>query len=558
MKKRILSICISFLLILVVASPAYAQTYSFSIDKETVDVYWESDGSLSLLYQFVFTNATFADPIDYVDIGIPTSSYNISNISAEVDDKPIYHIAYSSYVDGIELGLGGDAIQPGQTGTVNVYIGGISDVLYIDSSDPNYASAVFSPTWFDKQFVSGSTDLTVNYHLPPGVQSHEGRWHRAPSGFYEEPMTGFDENGRVVYSWNNPNANGYTQYLFGASFPSSYVPSNTIATPTFWQRLGIDPEVFLGFAVICTVAFFVVGIPILAVIGGRRRRMQYLPPTIAIAGHGIKRGLTAVEAGILLEQPMDKILTMILFSVIKKGAATVKSRDPLKIELSDPLPKGLRDYETTFLFAMKLDDKTKRSKQLQDAIVTLVKTVKNKMNGFSARETRNYYREITKKAWTQVQAADTPEVKSEKFEEVMEWTMLDKDYDDRTQDVFRDSPVFVPVWWPSYDPTYRSPSVPSVKKTSSPASRPTPGGSGLPRLPGSDFAASMVNGVQSFAAGAVGNLTNFTTGITNKTNPPPPPSTSGYSGGSSGGGGSSCACACACAGCACACAGGGR
>ena len=44
---------------------------------------------------------------------------------------------------------------------------------------------------------------------------------------------------------------------------------------------------------------------------------------------GIKRGLTAVESAILLEQPMDKILTMILFAVIKKGAATVTKRDPL-------------------------------------------------------------------------------------------------------------------------------------------------------------------------------------------------------------------------------------
>jgi hypothetical protein len=94
---------------------------------------------------------------------------------------------------------------------------------------------------------------------------------------------------------------------------------------------------------------------------------------------------------------------------------------------------------------------------------------------------------------------------------------------------------------------------------------PTPvspgGGRGvsLPNLPGSDFAASMVNGIQSFSAGVIGDLTNFTSGITNRTNPLPPTSTqrSGWKGGG-GGGGRSCACACACAGCACACAGGGR
>jgi hypothetical protein len=58
----------------------------------------------------------------------------------------------------------------------------------------------------------------------------------------------------------------------------------------------------------------------------------------------------------------------------------------------------------------------------------------------------------------------------------------------------------------------------------------------------------------------VGNITNFTSKITEATNPVPK-STSTYAGGSRGGGssgGHSCACACACAGCACACAGGGR
>ena len=64
--------------------------------------------------------------------------------------------------------------------------------------------------------------------------------------------------------------------------------------------------------------------------------MQYLPPKISIEGHGIKRGLTAVEAAIVMEQPMDKVLTMILFGVIKKSAASVKSREPLDVEVTEP------------------------------------------------------------------------------------------------------------------------------------------------------------------------------------------------------------------------------
>jgi len=39
-----------------------------------------------------------------------------------------------------------------------------------------------------------------------------------------------------------------------------------------------------------------------------KTQLQYLPPKIKIEGNGIKRGLTAVEAAVLMEQPMDKVL----------------------------------------------------------------------------------------------------------------------------------------------------------------------------------------------------------------------------------------------------------
>jgi hypothetical protein len=137
------------------------------------------------------------------------------------------------------------------------------------------------------------------------------------------------------------------------------------------------------------------------------------------------------------------------------------------------------------------------------------------------------------------------------FEEALEWTMLDKDYDDRTRRVFT-RPIIVPMWWGRYDPVWRG--------SGSTISRPTTistSGRGSSALPGADFAASMVTGVQTFSSKVIGNVSDFTSRVTNVTNPPPPPSKSSGSR-SGGGGGRSCACACACAGCACACAGGGR
>ena len=543
------------LILLTLSTNVSAQIYSFSIPKETVDVYWQSDGTLSLIYEFTFLNSSFADPIDYIDVGMPNSTYNLNYASGSINGRPITHIADSPYVNnGIELGLGSNQIQPGEKGIVRFEIYGIRDVLYEDSQTEDYASAVFSPTWFDSDFVSGSTDLTITYHLPPGLTPEEPRWHQPPSGWPAEPTTGFDTDGRITYSWRNQNANSYTQYLFGASFPATYVPASAIATPTFWQNLGIDFDDILGWICACAIPALFIALPVLGIRSAQKRKLKYLPPKLAVEGRGIKRGLTAIEAAILLEQPMDKILTMILFAVIKKGAADVITRDPLEIKVIDPLPKNLRGYEIDFLNAMKEPGKAKRKKSLQDSMIKLIKGVSKSMKGFSHRETKNYYEKITEAAWKQVEDADTPEVKSAAYDKVMEWTMLDDEYDDRTRRVFRTGPVFVPTWWHRYDP---SPAGGSISKAGVPTSRPTPGGTKMPQLPGSDFAASVVNGTQDFAAGVIGSLAGFTSGVTEKTNPVPKYSSSSSGSGRSSGG-SSCACACACAGCACACAGGGR
>lgn len=545
-----------FLGIIAGTSPASAQTYAFSLDKEIVDVYWEADGTVSIYYEFWFTNSSYGDPLDYVDVGLPNGNYDLSRVVASINGAPISHIADSPYVtNGIELGLGTYAIQPGDSGIVRFQISGVREVLFVDSVDSGYASAVFSPTWFDSSLVMGSTHLTVTFHLPPGISPDQPRYHQPPAGWPQEPQVGFDQDGRIIYSWQNASANGYTQYLLGASFPASLVPESAIRQPSIWQRLGIDPEVLVGFGIFCGVALFIFGIPILAVVGERRRKLKYLPPKITLKGHGIKRGLTAIEAAVLLEQPMDKILTMILFATLKKSAARVITEKPLKIEREDLLPADLRPYETEFLAAMSESNAAQRRKQLQGVMVSLVRSVAGKMKGFSHRETTDYYRDIMERAWAEVESSKTPEVLAEKYDELMEWTMLDKDYEDHTRDVFSNRPIPTPSWYPRYNPIYRASPQSTSSKSGSPALRPTQGSAGLPHLPGSDFAASVVTGVQNFSAGVIGNLTEFTGGITKTTNPPPVSSTSSSR---SGGGGSSCACACACAGCACACAGGGR
>lgn len=542
---------LAFVLVLNVSAQDYP--YLFSVDKQVVNVYWNSDGSMSLDYVWEFSNQPGAHAIDFVDVGMPNSNYDMSTVTADVNgvNVPVSESDYAGSGSGFAVVLGVRSIMPGERGVVHVYVGSITGVLYPDDNDQAYASAVFVPQFFGSEYVTGTTDYTLTYHLPPDMAEQEPRWHAAPSGFPSEPQSVYDGNNRITYTWYSPAASASSYYEFGASFPRTYVPADQIYTPP--PELPISDDTL--FSLICGCFFFAifVGIPGLTAMGQQRRKLQYMPPKVAIEGHGIKRGLTAVEAAILMEQPLDKVMTMILFGTLKKGAAEVVTRDPLQIKSAVIQSDGLHEYEMNFLKAFKIDGAKERQAALQDMMVKLVKSVSEKMRGFSRKETLVYYKSIMEKAWQQIEAADTPEVKSQKFDEALEWTMLDKDYDDRTRRV---GPVFVPTWWGRYDPTFHPRPVSSSGfPTSTPMSQPV--SSGRTALPGADIAAQMVTGVQTFSSKVVGNVNTFTEKITGATNPPPKPTSSGRSSGG-GGGGRSCACACACAGCACACAGGGR
>jgi hypothetical protein len=556
MKRRLLTIALVLILAFSITTSALAQSYSFRLDKEVVNVYWNADGTMSLDYVFTFTNQPGAHAIDFVDVGVPNDNYVYSTINADVNGTPVaISRDYQGSGSGVAVDMGSRAIQSGGAGNVHVFIGQISDVVYPDDNDQNYASAVFSPTWFGSEYVVGDTDLTVTFHLPPGVKPEEPRWHSAPAGFPSEPQTGIDSQGRVTYTWSNPNASGSRQYTFGASFPKTYIPATSIVTPPAFdlgQAIASFASACAPLAIFCFFALMFFGVPILTFIGNQRRKLQYMAPKIAIEGHGIKRGLTAVEAAILMEQPLDKVMTMILFGVVKKDAATVVDRDPLLVQVTSPMPAGLHEYEQDFLNAVKETDPRRRRDLLQEMTVKLVRSVSEKMKGFSRQETTEYYKRIMEAAWEQVQKANTPEVQREFFEQQLEWTMLDRDYDDRSRRVFQ-GPIFIPYWWGRYDPTYRTGPISAPGRGVSAPGQPS--GSGRTSLPGADFAASVVGGVQTFSQKVIGNINDFTSRVTNVTNPPPKPTSSGRS---FSGGGRGCACACACAGCACACAGGGR
>lgn len=536
---------LSLLALAVLAGPGLAQDYGFTLPRNTSWLVITPSGQADLYYELTFVCDPGAHPIDIVDIGLPNGSYQLNGAMARIGQTELDDIRVSEYVKpyGVEVHLGNKTIRPGDSATLffNIHL---EKLLYRDSKDPSYVSFEFSPTWYGSKYVSGSTRLECNFSFPPGMGPDEPRYHEKQ---FTEAWLDTVENA-VIYRWVLGSADPDRQYSFGASFPAKYVPKGAVKQPApFWQKMiggffGFILGIFKFF--FSTIVFWIFGIAIFfGVRQQKARRMKYLPPEVSIEGVGIKRGLTAPEAGIILEMPLDKVLSMVLFGLIKKEAVEVTDREPkLRIKVLKPELAAL-PYEKSFLETLDkygLPDE----KKLREVAVKLIKEVNDKLKGFSRKDTAAYYRGIIAKAWKQVQDAQTPELKSQPLEDQFDWLMMDGDYKNRMTRHYGAGDVFLPHWWGR-----------SGYGTRTGGGGTTPsGGAGMqmPKLPGADFANKVTTGAESMAAGLVGKLDSFTGGVTNKTNPIPVSS----GGRSSGGGG--CACACACAGCACACAGGGR
>ncbi len=523
---------------------ALAQDYSFTVNSNISAVYIQEDGSADIVYDVTYTNDPGAHVIDIADIGLPNDYYDLSTAKATIDGKPVTGIYKSEWLKtGVEIHLGSNQIMPGQTGTVHLEINN-PHMVYQDDQDQEYASVRFYPHYYEET-GHGTTYLRVSFYFPPGVQPDETRYHD------QEFTEAYTEGDRQVMVWTNTEARADQQYQFGVSFPKTYV-SQVYAKPAFdfmGAILGVIGALFgtlLPFTICGGIALWII---IGIVVGSRRQRarlMDYMPPLVSVEGLGIKRGLTAVEAATLLEAPLNRVLTMILFGLVKKGAVRVASDKPLRLEKADPLPEGLHSYENDFLAAVnKKGDLSE--KELVGVTTKLIKDVNQKMKGFHAKDTIAYYRDIVAQGWKQVEGAKTPEV----VDENLEWMMMDEDFEGKLPETFGPQPVPMPAWW-------WIPSTPSSTSTAKPVSGKPSLPTGAPQtVSAGQLADSVVTSIGNVSNTIVGSLSAFTARVTGVTHPVPV-STSSSGGGRSSGGGSSCACACACAGCACACAGGGR
>jgi hypothetical protein len=274
---------------------------------------------------------------------------------------------------------------------------------------------------------------------------------------------------------------------------------------------------------------------------------------------GVKRGLTAVEASYLLDMKPTQIVTEILYSLLQKRAVWATQTNPaLKLQVlspyenkTGPVENPLRYYEIDFLDSLKADG-TLDEEKLAHTIMFLRDTVEQRLQGYSRKDTIDYYKKIVDQAWSQVQQAGTEQLASNAYNEQLLWLLLDPNQKTKTETIFQNR-VFQPDplwfwWWYGYTtyhphPTYQ----PNIQVPTQPGKPPT--------IPGADFANTIATSVEKTSNNIVVNIEKFANSIV-----PPPPKAShepARNGADCVCACAACACACACVSCACACAGGG-
>jgi hypothetical protein len=535
-KKSIIHVMVSASILIIsilLLSPhaVKAQGIQYHLDHEHATIWINKDRTIDLLYDI---NITCEEgEIPNVRVGQPTGDFEVGEARDENgnlldwEDASNYQTAYY-------------AVRVYPTGHVNIHAGqsfhftlltNVGHMIYEDEENPGNVGMLFKPVWWPKEVY----ELQVVIVLPNGVSQEEVRtsvsWNNTSL-----------EDGNLAIYWIRKSLQSNQTFEFGVSFPEKYVEPPEMGIVTFLKNYGVWIGVLLLFVGIIGGVVYVA------------RKGNYVKPVMRMETLGIRRGLTAVEASYLLGLKPTKIVTAILYSLLKKRAIWVTSTAPsVKLKIVKEHEEPLRYYENTFLRAIKKDG-TLSEEKLARVVIELRDDVEEKLRGYCRKDTIKYYEKIVAKAWEAVEQAGTAQLASKAYDEQLLWLLLDAKFVSRTEDAFR-TRVFepAPLWfWYWYGYHYHP--RPEYRPTTAPPSAPT----APPKIPGADFANNIATAVEGTANNIVINLEKFANAILPAS--PPSQKTSrqpAHHRSSCACACAACACVCACVSCACACASGG-
>ena len=604
------------LLLAICTTSGNAAEYLFRVPEVQMLVTVNQDASVKIAYDFTFQNTSGGHAIDIVDIGTPTGDYSLNNVRASADGRPLSDIRVSAYVKpGFEVHLNEKTIMPGQEGWLHVELT-MPNMVFKDTTRGDYASMRITPTWFGAQYVQGTTHLQIAIQLPKSVQPdevlHQGQ------DFSQKAST---PAGAIV-GWDFAATSLTGRHNVAVSFPRRDL-TRIIAQSSFdlllkWFRESQNARITLGVVFLILLAFLffrfsggtgfsvyailsvaacvvfynspewhLIAMPVVVGLIGLNewfldgRKSRYMPPIAQVEGGGIKRGLTAPEAAVLLELPVAKALSLVIFGMLKRGILRQTQADPLAVEVveafqekgesvAEDLPQQkaacreasvqqgivVHDFELPFLFLLQKNPKKPvRDIDFSLPMKKLIQDTAARMKGFDISDTKDYYQAIIRKATEQAAAIGDIPQREKTIDRNFEWILMDDGY----PTVFNRGP-YRPIWT-------RGSMFPTGGGGGSPTSAPS--------IPGTTTFGDVASSFAGWAENTMGSLTSsISPGSLNLPHPAggfldlsgadhvtgeffkalAESSASGGHGGGGGGGG----CACAGCACACACAGGGR
>jgi hypothetical protein len=614
LQRFLISLAVGILILEGSAFQAAGQEYLFRVPQTKMLVTVNPDASVRITYEFIFQNTPSGHAIDIVDIGTPHAGYKLNKVRAWIDGYELRNIRVSTFVKpGFEVHLDAGTIGPGKSGQLRVEFT-MPDMVFSDTTRSDYASLRITPTWFGEQYVVGTTELQVAIQLPKSVQPdevlHQGlnftlkaTTESGPLVGWEFPAVRLTGRNNVAVSFPKRDLQRVVHVgpidLLLKWFSESQEARITLGV-VFLILLGLlffrfsggtGFSVFVVLAVGTGVAFYLspglhlLAMPVVVVLIGLnewllgRRKLRYMPPIAQAEGGGIKRGLTAPEAAVLLELPVAKALSLVIFGMLKKGILRQVEADPLKVAVDEAfqwksdLPTAdqprqavfcreaavkrgivVHNYELPFIFLLQQNpDKPVRELNFGVPMKQLIEATAARMKGFDLSETKDYYRAIIRRAMEQAAAIGDISQREQTIDRNFDWILMDDGY----PTVFDRGP-YRPVW------------------TRGSTVLPPAGPSSAPNIPGTTTFGDVAS---SFSGWAENTMGSFASAVSpDALNLPHPSggflnlsgvdhvageffralSEASTSGGGGGGGGGGCACACAGCACACACAGGGR
>jgi hypothetical protein len=538
-QKLLVAVIALFTLTLAISAVSRVNALSlvYTVDHEWAQIFINQDGTIDLTYNITVTVTQGSMGGFYV--GQPNSDFTPGQAVDQYGNSLQVVDASSGGNYRVDVTLN-ERLAAGQSIWFQVTTN-VAGLIANDTTNSGNYRLLFPPQWIPDVPIN---DARVQIVLPPGVTTNDIKYD--PAKPWNNTST---VNGQLAVYWEIPILQAGEQDTLAVSFPAKYMPDYNPPQPSALPDLSLVPLILLP----------IIAIILIVAVVSLARKSAYASPRVSMETLGIKRGLTAVEASYLLNLKPTEIVTEIIYSLLKKRAVWAQETKPsLKLRVLAPYENKtgssenpLQYYEIDFLHSLKADG-TLDEEKLAHTVMFLRDTVEQKLQGFSRKDTVDYYRRIVSQAWTQVEQAGTVELASNAYDEQLLWLMLDPSQRARTQTVFRDrviqpNPLWF-WWWYGYTvyhphPTY----TPNVNAPTQSAKPPT--------IPGADFANNVATAVENTSNNIVVNLEKFANAIV-----PPPPKASHEPAHPKAGcvcACAACACACACVSCACACAGGG-